>query len=281
LMDVIVLQKTAETLPDFPYPVEGNFRLENFKQYYDFYVYEPCAELAPLVAYYSIFEPKMPPGRELQFTQILQVPSASLMFSRQKSLLFGVATKRIDHRAMVGDTKIRVIFKPAGLRAFCPETDMPALVDNRAQIKDYFPNFSLKFTKDLLNKSPGKDVAKMLDAFLLSNHPVLSENIVVINDIIKNIDEDDNLVTVKELASKYNKSERTLQVLFRSYVGVGLKWVLMRARIVKVLKSVDSPEEIPWAQLAADLGYSTQSHLINEFKEIIGRSPSEFLAIKS
>ncbi len=71
-----------------------------------------------------------------------------------------------------------------------------------------------------------------------------------------------------------------MQALFRSYVGVGLKWIIMRARLIKILRSVDSEEEIPWAHLAADLGYSTQSHLINDFKNIIGRSPTDFMAIK-
>ena len=137
-MDVVVLQKTAKSVPEFPYPVVGNFKLHNFKQYYDFQMYEPSADLAPFVAYYSIFQPKIPPGHELQFTQLLQVPAASLMFSHKKSLLFGVTTKRIEHRAMAGDTKIRVMFKPAGLRAFCPKTDMAALATLVRQLKIIF-----------------------------------------------------------------------------------------------------------------------------------------------
>ena len=279
-MDVVVLQKTAESIPEFPYPVVGNFKLHNFKQYYDFQMYEPSADLEPFVAYYSIFEPKIPPGHELQFTQVLKVPTASLMFSHKKSLLFGITTKRIEHRSMAGDTKIRVIFKPAGLRAFCPKTDMAALVDTRTPIKNYFPHFNEQFTEDLLNYWRGNEIVNKLDNFLMLYRPVLNENIILINGIIKNLDVDESPATVKQLASKYNKSERSVQALFRSYVGVGLKWIIMRARLIKILRSVDSEEEIPWAHLAADLGYSTQSHLINDFKNIIGLSPTDFMAIK-
>ena len=88
-------------------------------------------------------------------------------------------------------------------------------------------------------------------------------------------------MTTKQVANKYHKSERWLHALFRSYVGVGLKWVIVRSRLVKVLQHVNSSEETPWAQLAADLGYSTQSHLINDFKKLIGRTPSEFITVRN
>jgi AraC-like DNA-binding protein len=280
-MDVIVLQKTAEALPDFPYPVEGNFKLEDFKQYYDFHMYEPSVVLAPYVAYYSIFEPKIPRGQELHFTQVLQVPAASLMFNRKKSMLFGVTTKKINHRAVTGDTKIRVIFKTAGLRAFCPEADMATLVDTAAPIKDYLRHFNENFVAELLGEEKDSKIVKKLETFLLSQRPVFDENIILINDIIKNLDENEDIMTINQVASKYHKSERWLQALFRSYVGVGLKWVIVRSRLVKVLQNVDSSEDVPWAQLAADLGYSTQSHLINDFKKLIGRTPSEFITIRN
>jgi AraC-like DNA-binding protein len=278
-MEIVVLQKTAEALPDFPYPVEGNFKFQDFKHYYDFHMFEPSIKLAPFVAYYSIFVPKMPSGHELKFTQVLQVPAASLMFSRKKSCLFGVTTKRIEHQAILGDIKIRAIFKPAGLRAFCPEADMSALVDNRTPIERFFHEFNNKFTRGLLCE-PTKDIAVALDKFLLFERPLIDENIVLVNDITRSLDEDEGLITIKQIASKYHRSERSIQALFREYVGVGLKWVVMRSRIVKVLQQVDSPEEIPWAQLAAELGYSTQSHLINDFRNLLGRSPAEFMSLK-
>ena len=280
-MDVIVLQKTAESLPDFPYPVEGNFKLEDFRQYYDFHMYEPSQLLAPYVAYYSIFQPKIHKGSELHFTQVLQVPAASLMFNHKKSLLFGATTKRINHRAVPGDTKIRVIFKTAGLRAFCPEANMAGLVDTAVPIKDYFRHFNEDFVDGLLSEKKDSEIVKKLETFLLTQHPVFDQNIILINDIIKNLDEDEDLMTIKQVTKKYHKSERWFQALFRSYVGVGLKWVIVRSRLVKVLQHVDSSEDIPWAQLAAELGYSTQSHLINDFKKLIGRSPSEFITVRN
>jgi AraC-like DNA-binding protein len=158
---------------------------------------------------------------------------------------------------------------------------MATLVDTAAPIKDYFRHFNDSFVDGLLGEVKGSEIVKKLETFLLTQHPVFDGNIILINEIIKNLDEDEDIMTIKQIANKYHKSERWLQALFRSYVGVGLKWVIVRSRLVKVLQHVDSPEDIPWAQLAADLGYSTQSHLINDFKKLIGKTPSEFITVRN
>jgi len=279
-MDVVVLQKTAEALPDFPYPVAGNFKLEEFKRYYDFYILKPSSDLAPYIAYYSIFQPKLSIGHDLQFTQILQVPAASLMFSRKKSLLFGVTTKRINHHAKTGDTKIRVIFKPAGLHAFLHK-NMASLVDKSLEISHFSPMADEQYVSELMSAHDHNDVIKKLDRLLLSQQPVFDKNIVMVNEVIKNLDDNDTLTTVKDIAALYGKSERWMQELFREYVGVGLKWVVIRSRLLKVLQEVESPKEIQWAQLAAETGYSTQSHLINDFKALIGKTPSQYLLLRN
>ena len=59
---------------------------------------------------------------------------------------------------MAGDTKIRVMFKPAGLRAFCPKTDMAALADTRTPIKNYFPHFNEQFTEYRHNYERGNEI---------------------------------------------------------------------------------------------------------------------------
>jgi AraC-like DNA-binding protein len=39
---------------------------------------------------------------------------------------------------------------------------------------------------------------------------------------------------------------------------------------------IPAPEGRDWAQLALDLGYFDQTHLINDFKSIVGYSPTEY-----
>lgn len=269
------LQKTANMQRNFPYPLKGNFKMENYTKYYQFHMYEPSPDLASFVAYYSIFRPTMPDGHVLKFTQVLQIPNASLLFSPKESSVMGIMTKQIHHRAKNSDVKIRVIFKAGGLYAFRHHS-MAELVDSTMPIAKLFPEASERFLEELLQQKAGEQIVSQLETLLRTKDPRPDENIALIDAIISALDTDDDLTTVSAVAKKFHKSERSLQSLFYTYVGVGIKWIMVRSRILKAVQHAQKPEDINWTKIAADLGYSTQSHLINDFKKLVGQSPAQF-----
>ncbi|MCP4504001.1 MAG: helix-turn-helix transcriptional regulator [Deltaproteobacteria bacterium] len=71
---------------------------------------------------------------------------------------------------------------------------------------------------------------------------------------------------VKAIAEQNEMSVRSLQRLFRTYVGLTPKWVLQRRRLQKAAVALDE-ENVSPAELAADLGYADQAHLARDFKE--------------
>lgn len=70
--------------------------------------------------------------------------------------------------------------------------------------------------------------------------------------------------------------KRSLQRLFNDYVGVSPKWVIRRYRLHELLERVHSGAEPDYAQLALELGYYDQAHLINDFRSIVGYSPTQY-----
>ena len=74
--------------------------------------------------------------------------------------------------------------------------------------------------------------------------------------------------------------QRTLQRLFRSYVGVTPRWVLQRGRLhlaaERVIDHVETGEGPSWADLAADLGYADQAHFIRDFRRVLGQTPAAY-----
>jgi len=62
--------------------------------------------------------------------------------------------------------------------------------------------------------------------------------------------------TVTDLAKAFNRSERLLQQLFRNYVGIGLRWLLQRHKLLTAAQQIRANDQPNWAALAYDLGYS-------------------------
>ena len=75
------------------------------------------------------------------------------------------------------------------------------------------------------------------------------------------------------MASQVNVTRQHLARLFAQEVGVSPKRF---AKIVRFRFALRLGSRKPWADVAAALGYSDQSHLIADFREFSGTTPVPF-----
>ncbi len=80
---------------------------------------------------------------------------------------------------------------------------------------------------------------------------------------------------VRQLAARFDISERQLLRGFNAMFGMGTKQFARVARLEGVMAARACGAT--WADAAYQLGYSDQAHMINEFTEIVGVSPAELL----
>jgi AraC-like DNA-binding protein len=80
-------------------------------------------------------------------------------------------------------------------------------------------------------------------------------------------------VTVDAVARHAGVSRQYLTRQFREYFGIGPKLYSRLARFQSGLVCAGRPERIDWAQMAVELGYADQSHLIAEFRQFSGLTP--------
>ena len=83
---------------------------------------------------------------------------------------------------------------------------------------------------------------------------------------------------VGEVASALGVGERRLQQLFASHVGVSPRGWGRLTRLHACVRALRGQPEPHWAQLATELGFSDQSHLIHEFRALTGLTPGAFVA---
>jgi len=116
----------------------------------------------------------------------------------------------------------------------------------------------------------------VMETFLRARRPPPDPHLDVIADIVRTMLEDPAVVRVDDLAARHAMSPRTLQRLFRRYVGVSPKWVLQRYRLHEAAERIAEGRDRDWAATALELGYADQAHFIRDFKALIGASPAQY-----
>jgi AraC-like DNA-binding protein len=84
---------------------------------------------------------------------------------------------------------------------------------------------------------------------------------------------------VEDLSALAAVTERTLQRMFAEHAGLTPAWVIRRYRILEAAEQARlHGVEVGWADLAADLGYSDQAHLVRDFRAHLGTTPAAYAA---
>lgn len=81
-------------------------------------------------------------------------------------------------------------------------------------------------------------------------------------------------IAVGTLADELGWTRKRIVARFRDEVGLPPKAV---ARLLRFERARELAGTMPWAALAFECGFSDQSHLINEFRRVTGRTPETFL----
>lgn len=80
---------------------------------------------------------------------------------------------------------------------------------------------------------------------------------------------------VDRVAERLGVSARHLRRAFTSSIGIGPKDFARTVRLQRALRLADSSSD--WGRIASAAGYYDQAHLIADFRELIGLTPSAFL----
>jgi AraC-like DNA-binding protein len=85
---------------------------------------------------------------------------------------------------------------------------------------------------------------------------------------------------IETLAQKVGTSARTLSRLFSAETQLSFKSWCQRARIASAIEKLSVEASVSIKQLAADFGYSSVPAFSHAFRQVTGRTPTEFLERK-
>jgi AraC-like DNA-binding protein len=224
-------------------------------------------ELAPALDWMWGVRWDLPDGAS-HHQETLPAPCVHLVFENGAFFVHGPGTKRFEITLRDRGWVRGVRFRPAGFRAFSAHS-VRLLADRVVP------------AETLLGSAPSKPssfehAAEALFAYLRANVRAADPTITLVNDLVAAAQREGSTLRVDGLARMAGISTRSLHRLFADYVGVSSKWIVRRARVHDAAERVARGERVDWAQLAAELGYSDQAHLIRDFRTQVGFTPQDY-----
>lgn len=237
----------------------------------------PSKDLKQFIEHYWLISWDLPEGTP-HTQQVISHPCVNVSFLQNNSSATGVSTKQFEHTLMGKGNLVGIRFTPAGFYPFATQADvkMTDLTNQIMPVDKFFKIDVPKFETNILALPTTSAKTKSIEQSLFTTPPKADVNIAKINEIIKQVETDKNILKVSDICQKFNLEDRQIQRLFKKYIGINAKWIINRYRIHEALEAVETTNHINWSDLAISLGYFDQGHFIRDFKNTTGTAPSSY-----
>ncbi|MGN6753689.1 MAG: helix-turn-helix domain-containing protein [Intrasporangium sp.] len=169
---------------------------------------------------------------------------------------------------------------------------VPPLVDDPARIRDSYRRLALpdlhaavsaamRGSDTEIETESGTEIrrTRAVAAFsdwLHARVPTLTDEARLANALADLVEGDSSVLRVEDLATGLGVSTRTVQRLARRYVGLPPGAMIRRRRLQEAAERIRAEPAVDLAAIAADLGYADQAHLTNDFRSVLGHTPSRY-----
>ncbi|MEU1982781.1 helix-turn-helix domain-containing protein [Nocardia sp. NPDC019395] len=217
-------------------------------------------------------------GRAPYFAEVLPYPCVHLTFERdgdrRGSFVNGVCTtKYVRELAGAGET-FGARFRPGGFGAFTG-LDVGVFKDRTVPAAEVLPDIG-DLADRVLAEPTDPARRRLVEEYLGSRAARYDPNYRLVLEIAAAMADDPELTRVDQVTERFEVPVRTLQRLFRRYIGAGPKWVLRRYRLQDGADLLARGRTADLAALAAELGYFDQAHFTREFTAEVGMAPLEY-----
>ena len=138
-------------------------------------------------------------------------------------------------------------------------------------LEEIYPDTNKLIDINYNSNSPEEFIHSFSEYFCLQNQ---MENLNPNYNILKISTAIENGVSVSDIQEQSSFSRQYLLKLFRSNVGISMKRFERISRLQRAITSLRGQIDLDWSDFALAHGYYDQSHLINECKELTGRTPT-------
>jgi AraC-like DNA-binding protein len=197
-----------------------------------------------------------------------------IVVGQREAFVVGAMTRPLLLPPGAGAGLLGVRFRPGMATAFL-RVPAAALTDDRAPLEAIWQDGAQ--VADYVGSAAGADeaIARLAEA-LTARLPRIAGIPPDLRAAVDRITARGGRVDVARLAASLGITRQHLARRFAAHVGVTPKTFCRTVRLWEVLRAARRGP-VRWARLAADLGYSDQSHLVADFRSLTGLTPSRWI----
>ena len=269
---------TEESKPVFQKPAEvyeprGRLDPAGFERHVQFRMEPPPEDLAPFIVHFWVIRWDSALGH-YDSSEVMHRPYVDVFLSAQESGIQGTFRGKRTYSAAGSGRIVGARFRPGAFHAFW-HGEMADLQDKVVPLTQVFDWADGPGVARILALDDEGAIARLVELIRIKV-PAPDAIIALINEIMAEVETHEDLNTVAAVAKAYGRSERWLQQVFRDYLGIGLKWLLQRKRLLAAAGQIRDADEPDWVGIAYELGYSSQQHFITDFKTVLGSTPVQY-----
>ncbi|MET8779790.1 helix-turn-helix transcriptional regulator [Nocardia sp. NPDC004654] len=210
--------------------------------------------------------------------EVLSFPCVNVTFEhsahRIGGFVNGVCTTKYTRELTGRGLTFGARFRAGGFGAFTG-MDVGSLRDRSLPLTEVFPDAE-GLAERVLAAESDEDRRVLIEDFLAPRAGDQDPTFQLVTRIVHAMEHDRALTRVDQITERFGVPVRTLQRMFRRYVGAGPKWVLRRYRLQDGADLLAKGWVGDLAALAVELGYFDQAHFSREFTAEIGMAPLEY-----
>lgn len=253
--------------------------------------YGPGPPLSEFVDYFWLFDGGQAPRKErivpsgtselvinLRDDEIrIHHPAHSKQHRRLSgAVLSGTYSSILVVDAMQHESMLGVHFKPGGTFPFLGAL-ASELTDTHADLADLWGRPANQLRERLCDALTPRHRFQIMEEVLTGRLRCSRKGHAAVETALNKFGPSGTGASVRDVARDVGLCQRQFRKVFADQVGLTPKVFCRILRFQRVRTMADRIEKPDWARIASTCGYFDQSHLINDFQEFSGFSPTEYL----
>lgn len=230
---------------------------------------QPPAAIVRLVRWFWITNWELPSG-QVSRQHLIAYPAFNLVIEPDLVGLYGPTT-RASFRDLTGrGWAIGALLRPAAVRALVP--DARQLAEQAVTLSEPGLRDAVAAAMSVGRTEVG---VTQFSSWLEERVGEPSAEALMANRLAE-VAEVRGILRVADLAERLGVSQRTVERLARTHLGVTPSALIRRRRIQEAAERLRERPDLDLAALAAETGYADQAHLTHDFVRVLGLTPGSY-----